>query len=126
VDCFATRHNRGCSKFFSVLMQTGTAGINFFAQKLSAAEVYICCPPVKLIIPCFLKLVSEKGIKAVLLMPEWHSSVFWPFFFNGSRVRPQVSEVRLFEAKFFYTNQAQSHVFCREPKFRMLAFKIET
>ena len=126
VDCFATRHNKVCAKFFSVLPQTGTAGINFFAQKLSAAETYFCCPPVKLIIPCFLKLVSEKGIKAVLLVPEWHSAVFWPFLFNGVNVRPHVSQVLPFQAKFFYTNQAQSHVFCRDPKFRMLALKIET
>ena len=57
IDAFATVHNRVCEKFFSLFPQTGAVGLNFFEQKLSNNEKYLCCPPVSQIIPCFLKLV---------------------------------------------------------------------
>jgi hypothetical protein len=35
VDAFASAHNHVCDKYFSYLPQTGSAGVNFFAQMLS-------------------------------------------------------------------------------------------
>jgi hypothetical protein len=58
VDAFAAGHNRICEKFYSMLPQTGAAGVNFFAQELDSSEIYFCCPPVRLIIPCFQFLTS--------------------------------------------------------------------
>jgi hypothetical protein len=125
VDAFASAHNHVCNKFFSLLPQTGAAGINFFAQKLSASEKYFCCPPTKLLIPCYRFLISQQGTQALLLLPEWHTANFWPYFFNGSQWKKHVVSVAAFRAGFFFTNQATSVVFTALPKFRMLAMLIK-
>ncbi len=45
VDAFASQHNKICRTFYSLLLQTGSAGVNFFAQTLNSNDVYFCCPP---------------------------------------------------------------------------------
>ncbi len=70
VDAFASSQNNICDKFFSLLPQIGSSGINFFAQNLTAAEVYFCCPPVRLIVPCYRFLLSQPTVRAILIVPE--------------------------------------------------------
>ena len=125
VDAFAASHNHICENFYSLLPQLNSAGVNFFAQTLSTVEVYFCCPPVKLIVPCFKFLVSKVGIQAILMVPEWTSAPHWPFLFNGVAWREHITEIDTVQARFFYTNNASSSVFTRKPKFRMLALKIQ-
>jgi hypothetical protein len=124
IDAFATAHNHVCDLYFSLLPQTGTAGLNFFAQVLQPSHRYFCCPPIKLLVPCFRALIATPGVQALLLMPEWHSASYWPYFFTGTKPRKYVVSVTPFEARFFYTNQASSNVFTSRPKFRMLALHI--
>ena len=69
-------HNKICDRFFSLIPQTGASGVNFFAQVLYSEEIYFCCPPVSQILPCFKKLVSQPGLTAILLIPDWKSHVF--------------------------------------------------
>jgi len=126
VDAFASVHNHVCDKYFSLLPQTGSAGINFFAQTLSVTEKYFCCPPTRLVIPCYRTIVNTPGVDALLLLPEWHGANYWPYFFNGRQQKPYVVSVTPFSARFFFTNQATSKVFTAAPKFRMLALRIKT
>ena len=126
VDCFASQHNTVCSKYFSMVPQTNSAGVNFFAQSLHSQEKYFVCPPVSLILPAFKKLCSVASLEALFLIPEWKSSVFWPFLFNGVARQPQIRDVFRFPASFSFSNQASSHVFSRHPNFHMLALHIVT
>ena len=126
VDCFASHHNTVCAKYFSMVPQTNSAGVNFFAQSLDTHEKYFLCPPVSLILPAFKKLCTVASLEAVLLIPEWKSSVFWPFLFNGVAHQPQIREIFRFRASFTFSNQASSHVFSRHPNFFMLALRIVT
>ena len=121
VDAFASSHNTVCQKYFSLIPQTGSAGVNFFAQNLSQAEKYFCCPPVSLIVPCFQTLVASPGIHALLLIPDWSGQPFWPFLFNGTQRQPQIRDVFRFRTGFTFSNAARSHIFTRNPNFDMLA-----
>jgi len=124
VDAFASAHNHVCDKFFSLIPQSGSLGVNFFAQNLAAKEKYFCCPPTKLAVACYRKLVSKPGTQAMLLIPEWLGSSFWPYFFNGIQRKEHIVSVTPLQARFFFTNKATSQVFTAMPKFRLMALLI--
>jgi len=107
-----------------MLPQSGSMGVNFFAQNLSPEERYFCCPPTKLIIPCYRAIAACPGAKALLLMPEWYGANNWPYFFNGKEIKQYIVSVTPFQAGFFFANSATSKVFSAKPKFRMLALLI--
>ena len=56
VDCFASASNTKGSKFFSRLDVPHTGGVNFFHQKLNAADSHFCFPPPKLLVSALLHL----------------------------------------------------------------------
>ena len=124
VDAFASVHNRICDQFFSLAPQTGSSGVNFFAQTLSASQKYFCCPPVSLIVSCFKKLCTCPGVQAVLVVPAWSGQAFWPFLFNGSERQPCIRDILRFHTGFVFANTATSKVFSRNPRFDMLALLI--
>jgi len=126
VDCFASAHNKVCDKFFAAMPQTGALGVNFFAQNLLEEEKYFCCPPVKLVVPCFKKLAATKNVCSVLLVPEWTGAVFWPYIFTGKSWRYPVVKVLYSQAGFFFSNNAESKVFTGKPNFRMVALLLQT
>ena len=117
-------HNTVCDQFFSLVPQTGTAGVNFFAQSLSDTQKYFCCPPVRLIVPCFKRLCTVTGVQAVLVIPAWAGQAFWPFLFNGVARQSQIRDVFRFHTGFVFANEATSKVFSRNPRFDMLALLI--
>ena len=53
LDGFASGVNHVTDRFYSVIPQPATLGVNFFAQKLSPDECYFLCPPVSLITDMF-------------------------------------------------------------------------
>jgi hypothetical protein len=61
VDALATAENMKCARFFSISPQSGSAGVDFFAQQLEPNEVYLCCPPVKLAAHCIWKIVASQN-----------------------------------------------------------------
>ncbi len=83
VDALATAENMKCARFFSKSPQSGSAGVDFFAQKLEPNEVYLCCPLVKLVAHCIRKIVASRNTTAVLLVPNWTSAVYWPLLQAG-------------------------------------------
>ena len=126
IDAFASVHNKICDRFFSLIPQTGASGVNFFAQVLYSEEIYFCCPPVSQILPCFKKLVSQPGLTAILLIPDWKSHVFYPYLFNGNVCQPQIKQIFPFQPTFSYSNMASSKVFSKNPKFQMFAMLVKT
>jgi hypothetical protein len=108
------------------LPQNGSAGVNFIAQTLSVTEKYFCCPPTRLVMPCYCMTVNMPGIEALLLLPEWHGANYWPYFFNGGQQKLHVVSVTTFPALFFFTNQATSKVFTAASKLKMLALRVQT
>ena len=123
IDAFASEVNSVCSRFFSKIPQNNCSGINFFAQKMEANQVYFCCPPVKEIIFTFKKLIHSPNIVAILIIPAWPSANFWTFLHNGKTFRSEIKDVIIFDPEFLVFNHVNS-IFSRKPKFKMLALKI--
>ena len=124
VDCFATRVNALCPKFYSKYPQIGAAGINFYAQKLSRQERYWICPPVPQVVNAIKHVLnSEERIIAYVTFPEWISANYWPFVTMGERFAPCVSAVFYSRPKFECFNEA-SNVFRGYQRFRMITVLI--
>ena len=126
IDAFASVHNKICDRFFSLVPQTGASGVNFFAQNLSSKEIYFCCPPISQILPCYKKLISQSGLTAILLVPDWKSHVFNPYLFNGNICQPQIKQVFPFQPPFCFSNMASCKVFSKNLKFQMFALLVKT
>jgi hypothetical protein len=75
IDALAMAANIKCAQFFSKGPQLGTAGVDFFAQKLRPSKVYFYCPLVKMAAHCIRKIVASQNITAVLLVPHWTSTI---------------------------------------------------
>ena len=100
-DGFAISSNAITSSFFSPCPQTGCAGVNFFTQQLSPAHFYFLCPPVSLISKTVAQLEMTQGIQALLLVPDWPSTVFWAVLHPGGRTHPMVQRVWRFKPRFY-------------------------
>ena len=84
VDGFATSVNKKVDKFFSKYPQCGSAGIDFFAQKLSDQEVYWLNPPVQLVLSTINHILSiDTRVIAYVSFPEWKSANYWPTVIRG-------------------------------------------
>jgi hypothetical protein len=123
VDGFALQCNALCQKFFSRFVQPRSAGVKFFSQQLLSTEVYFCCPPVHLIVPCFRRLIGTPQIRSWLLIPEWKSAGFWPIVFP---LPAGVKAIYRLRTGFFFANKATSKVFHHNPNFAMIALLIQT
>ena len=75
IDCFATKDNFKCAKYFSKFEDNNAFGRNFFAQKLPAVNLFVF-PPTHLIIPTLYHLEKFKA-NGVLIIPKWASAIFW-------------------------------------------------
>ena len=77
IDCFASKSNKKCVKYFSKFNDTECSGINFFAQKLDKVNLFVF-PPIHLIIPTLYHLQKHEAF-GCLIVPKWISSYFWSF-----------------------------------------------
>ena len=83
IDLFAHFSNSHVPRFYSFGNAPNTAGVDAFSRSWDN-EVAWCCPPVNLIIAA-IKKIAASSMQAVLIVPAWKSSYFWPFLFpNGS------------------------------------------
>ena len=97
VDGFATSCNTVARKFYSKYPQVGSAGIDFFAQKLDSKEVYWLCPPVKEVARCIRHVLGkEERVLAYISFPEWKSQNYWPLVVRGEYFAT-------FVCRFFYS-----------------------
>ena len=124
VDGFATSQNRKTEKFFSKYPQCGSAGIDFFAQKLSPQEVYWICPPVKLVLTAINHiLATENRVLAYVSFPEWKSANYWPIIKQGNKYAPFVRAVYVSDPKYKAYNE-NSKMFNGRETFRFLTILI--
>ncbi len=123
VNTFAAQCNSVCENYFSRHVQPTSAGVNFFSQPLLSSEIYFCCPPVSLIVPCYRRLTKSTGIVSWLLVPEWPAASFWPVLFP---VAPTVEKLYRFKTSFHFANNAQSNIFSKNPSFHLRALLIKT
>ena len=77
VDCMAQEWNKKANIFYSKLWEEGSAGINFFSQKLNPSLSHYCFPPVSKIIASILHLAKCKVANGLLVVPVWKSCSFW-------------------------------------------------
>lgn len=80
IDCFANSENRKVSRFYSKWYNPGTLGVDCFSFSW-AGEFCWLVPPISLI-PRAIKHVLFCKCSAVLVVPVWPSSVFWPFLLS--------------------------------------------
>ena len=121
VDAFASRANAMLPTFFSKCPQIGTAGVDFFAQPLHRDQLYWCTPPVSIVVKVIKHILShETPVYAILNVPEWHSSRFWPFLVRGNFFAPFVSQV-VFTRPSFIAYNDRSNLFSGQKDFRTIS-----
>ena len=126
IDGFASGVNHVTKRFFSLIPQLDTSGVNFFAQKLSPDEEYFLCPPVSLITDMFHHLErAPANCKALAIVPQWSGSMFWPMIHDGKSYRPCIKSVMSFQAKTMVFNDRPT-IFAKDIAINMLAFRIMT
>lgn len=76
IDLFATRLNAQLPRYFSYRPDPGAVALDALAQPWST-EVGYGNPPFGLA-GKVLRKVREEGVTAVLILPVWRSSVWWP------------------------------------------------
>ena len=126
IDGFASKENSKCRTFFSKVPQVGSAGITFFSQVLTPHQVYWLTPPVTLVVKT-CRYITEYGgpICAIVNIPEWKSSVFWPFIVRGGFFAPFIRAVKYTNAFFIAYNQS-SNIFSGKKNFRLISLLIDT
>ena len=116
--------NKKAEIFFSKYPQCGSAGIDFFAQKLNDQEVYWLCPPVKLVLTTINHvLAAEKRIIAYVSFPEWKSANFWPIIKQGKYYAPFVRAAFVSRPNYVAYNK-NSKMFNGREGFRFLTILI--
>ncbi|XP_068706852.1 uncharacterized protein [Montipora foliosa] len=91
-DRFASYYNAQLPVFNSRFASPGSSGVDALAQDWSGANNWLC-PPVDLVVPVVRKLQSCRG-RGTLIVPEWPSSMFWPFLrLSPLKFKPNVREV---------------------------------
>ena len=76
VDCFANYYTAKFPISFSRFWNTGSSGIDFFAQEFSS-ENRLVVPPVSFVARVIHYLSLRKAM-ATLVVPLWSPSSFWP------------------------------------------------
>jgi hypothetical protein len=120
VDCFAIPANSISTVFFSAGLQSGVAGVDFFAQEPTPGASLFLCPPVSLVARALGKFLSFPESVAVLLFPRWPAAAFWPVLFPGGSPHRAAVKVHHFAPSFFSVMPAPS-LFTSGAKIPMVA-----
>ncbi|RCN31307.1 hypothetical protein ANCCAN_22915 [Ancylostoma caninum] len=90
VVLFASRWNRKCKKFFSLLPDPEASAVNAFAQEWS--EIYgYAFPPLNMVGRVIRKAVREKA-RLILVCPRWESQSWWPLLMRHGE---EITELQL-------------------------------
>ncbi len=90
VDLFASTGNNRVERFYSPFAMPEAEGVDAFAHSWEGETAFIC-PPVHLIIPAWRKLVNTP-MKAVVVVPNWPASLFWPIVFSVDEKTVSIEE----------------------------------
>ena len=83
-DGFASAANTKGKKFFSRENSPGSAGINFFHQKLDPTQSHFCFPPPRLL-AATVRHIEHCRATAVCIVPVWANSSFYSIFWPDGR-----------------------------------------
>ena len=123
IDRFADNLNKKVEVFNSKFYCPFTSGVNAFTFDWSNHFNWLC-PPVNLIGDTINHLKLCKG-KAVLLVPMWQSSYFWPLLTSdGEYFNDFVIDFILLDP-CFYNNTSMRSVFDGFAKFKTLALLLQ-
>jgi hypothetical protein len=126
IDCFATRENKMCDRFYSLFPQIGTEAIDFYAQELKKGEVYWVCPPASQVAKAMRHLLSQKTrVMAYISFPEWKSQNYWPIMVQGKEFTESVVAVH-YSRPFFKSYNEATTVFKGKTSFRFITVLINT
>ena len=132
VDRFSSYYNAHLPRFDSRFWNPGTEAVDAFTQDWSCDNNWLC-PPIPLVVRAVKHLMSCKGT-GTLIIPEWPSSVFWPFVnpFTGA-VKHVVKDWLILPdfVPVFVEGRGQrlschgrKAVFSARPSFRVLALRL--
>ena len=122
IDCFASKSNKKCIKYFSKFQDEDCLAINFFAQKIPKCNLFVF-PPIHLIIPALYHLQKCSSF-GVLIVPKWISSYFWTFICDdGCHFNKFVKSIFVFSPKFVSGDFVLNSMFKGVKKFNTLALK---
>ena len=83
LDAFANSYNKKLDRYYSLFHSPGCEGVNAFAYDWSS-EFCLLVPPVS-VVGKALNHLRLCQAKAVLVVPEWTSSYFWPLLMRDFR-----------------------------------------
>ena len=122
IDRFADSDNTRAPIFNSKYHCVGSQAVNAFTQDWSRENLNWLSPPIKLIIPAIRHLKRCSG-RAILIVPHWPSSYFFPFIHNGETFYSLVKKHIYIKASF--KPNSQSNIFNPFIYMPMLALLIE-
>ena len=126
VDGFASSINKRCPVFFSDQASSpGSAGTDFFLQRLDRDLLYWLFPPVRHLCETVWKLRNENCV-GVLLVPVWPRSSFFSFFFpDGIHLADWVVDVMWTRPYFVCGEQVTNRAFKGKKMFDSVLIKID-
>ena len=132
IDRFASYYNSQLPRFNSEHASPRSSGVDSFAQDWSNDNNWLC-PPVNLIVQTIRKLQSCNGI-GTLIIPEWPSSLFWPYLHSSDLVfrsyvkavfcLPKLHDLLIEGPGQRAVYKRKKSVFSRCPSFNMLALRL--
>ena len=81
MNCFATRENAKCTKFYSRFYSNGCAGVDAFNFNWHGEVVWVVPPP-RLGAKTIRHFLNCKS-KGVLILPFWPSQSYWPLILDS-------------------------------------------
>ena len=125
IDLFAHFSNAKCERFYSYGKAPHTSGVDAFAQEWHQ-EVGWCCPPTRAVIPALQK-IELSIMKAILIVPAWTSSAFWPFLFpDGHNARQSVERIQFFRPFLWRGEYCRNRLMQGYTSFGFLALYINS
>lgn len=133
IDRFASHYNAQLSLFNTKYASPGSCGVDAFTQDWSQENNWLC-PPVTSVVQCVRYLESCHG-SGTLIIPEWPSTVFWPFLHCSAKSfqpfvkhvlpLPQIKDLLIEGPGQSAMYKRKQSVFVGCPNFRMLALRLE-
>jgi hypothetical protein len=115
LDVFASNLTHQTLKFYSKWWCEGSAGVDAFAYNWQHEVCWLVPPPT--IVADTLKHMRNCKTKGVLVVPRWHSAVYWPLLHNGSGWVPGIELVTEYRKPkdFFIRCQFGNDLFTEKP-----------
>jgi hypothetical protein len=120
-DLFASVSNRRLPRFASLYYEEGTEGVDAFSLNWSELGMLWICPPCSALIQVARRIKNTKGIKGLIIMPDWPTAAFMHFYKNEffelvQRLRPYIIQ----------NEEARGTPLFGKVNFDMLLFYFET